>query len=63
MNLKPADIAQYLKKTNPAIKCFVVFGTNEGMIADYASQLAKSVCPDLNDAFRVVSFSIHLPTH
>lgn len=58
MNLKPADIAQYLKNPNPAIKCFVVFGTNEGMIADYTSQLAKSVCPDLNDAFRVVAFSM-----
>lgn len=58
MNLKPADIAQYLKKPNPAIKGFVIFGTNEGMVADYASQLAKSVCPDLNDAFRVVSFSM-----
>ena len=58
MNFKPADITQYLKNPTPAIKCFVVFGTNEGMIADYASQLAKSVCPDLNDAFRVVSFSM-----
>lgn len=58
MNFKPADITQYLKTPTPAIKCFVVFGTNEGMIADYASQLAKSVCPDLNDAFRVVSFSM-----
>ena len=28
------------------------------MIADYTSQLAKSVCPDLNDAFLVVAFSM-----
>lgn len=58
MEFKPADTAvnKYVKNPDPAIKCFVIFGTNEGMIADYTNQLAKAICPDLNDAFRVVTF-------
>lgn len=58
MNYKAADIAQYIKKPDNKIKCFVIFGTNEGMIADYANQIAKSICPDLTDAFCVVNLSM-----
>lgn len=58
MNYKATDIAQYIKKPDNKIKCFVIFGTNEGMITDYANQIAKSICPDLNDAFCVVNLSM-----
>ena len=58
MNFKDIDITKYLKTPDLGIKCFIIFGTNEGKIADYCSQLAKSVCLDLNDAFRVVNLSM-----
>ncbi len=60
MNFKPADIVQYLKQPNPDIKCVVIFGSNEGMIADYAKQFAQTVCPDLSDAFQVAQFSMDI---
>ena len=58
MNFKDVDIVKYLKYPDLGIKCVVIFGTNEGKIADYASQFAKTVCADLSDAFRVVSLSM-----
>lgn len=58
MNFKDVDITNYFKTPNASIKCVVIFGTNEGKIADYCSQFAKTVCPDLTDAFRVVSLSM-----
>lgn len=60
MNFKQTDIARYLKSPDKAIKCVVIFGTNEGMIADYTRQFAQTVCPDLNDAFQVVSLNMEV---
>lgn len=53
MNFKQTDIAKYLKSPDLSVKCVIIFGTNEGMIADYCRQFARTVCPDLNDAFQV----------
>ena len=58
MNFKTADITRYLKQPDIKIKCIVIFGTNEGMIADYTKQFAQTVCPDLNDAFKVAQLSM-----
>lgn len=58
MNYKPTDIAKYLKNPDLNIKCVVIFGSNEGMIADYAKQFAQTVCPDLNDAFQAVHLTM-----
>lgn len=58
MNFKPADIARYLKTPDLSVKCVVIFGSNEGMIADYSRQFAQTVCSDLNDAFQVVQLSM-----
>lgn len=58
MNFKDVDIAKYLKTPDSSIKCIIIFGTNEGKIAEYCSQFAKTVCPDLSDAFNVVNLNI-----
>lgn len=58
MNFKDIDIAKYLKNPDSGIKCIVIFGTNEGKIADYCSQFAKCICSDLNDAFRVINLNM-----
>ena len=58
MNFKDIDITKYLKTPDLNIKCVLIFGTNEGKIADYCSQFAKTVCQDLSDAFRVVNLSM-----
>ena len=53
MNYKQTDIEHFIKKADPNIKCVLLFGTNEGMIADLSKQVAEAVCSDLSDAFRV----------
>ena len=53
MNYKEPDIARFLKAPDQKIRCVVLFGTNEGMIADLAQKFALTVCSDLNDAFCV----------
>ena len=54
MNFRQQDIDKFLKTPDLGIKCVVIFGTNEGMIADLTRQFAQTACPDLSDAFRVV---------
>src|SRR5262249_18499385 len=39
---------------DPKVRAVLVYGNDEGLIAERAAQLAKSVCADLKDPFRVV---------
>lgn len=57
MNFKQEDVAKYIKNPSLKVKAFLVYGTNEGMIADVSKSLMKSVCADLNDAFKVVNLT------
>lgn len=54
MIFKQAQIDKYLKKNDPAIKAFVVYGSNEGLAAEYVKKLAATVSADLYDPFQVV---------
>jgi DNA polymerase-3 subunit delta len=47
----------FLKKPDPKIRAVVVYGNDDGLIAERAAQLAKTICPDLNDPFRVVDIA------
>lgn len=53
MNFKQADINRFFKTPDQNIRCVLLFGTNEGMIAELCDKFMKTVCDDLNDAFRV----------
>ena len=35
------------------MRCVLLFGSNEGMIADLSQKFMQTACEDLNDAFRV----------
>lgn len=58
MDFKEKDVARFLKAPDQNVRCVVLFGTNEGMIADLAQKFALTVCADLNDAFLVASFQM-----
>src|SRR5690349_18370949 len=47
----------FLKKPDPKIRGVVIYGNDEGLIAERAAQLAKTVCEDLKDPFRVVDIA------
>ena len=54
MIYKAAQIDKYLKKPEPNIKGFLVYGGNEGLVAEYVRKLILTVSKDLYDPFAVV---------
>jgi len=50
---KQAQIDRFVKKPDTALKCVVIYGTNDGLIAEYTKQFAQAITPDLDDAFQV----------
>lgn len=57
MIFKQAQLDNYLKKSSPEIKAFLLFGTNEGLISELCKKLALTVTPNLNDPFSAVNLS------
>lgn len=57
MIYKSAQIESYIKKPDDKIRAFLIYGSNEGLQRDTVKRLARSVCPDLNDAFRVAELA------
>lgn len=54
MIYKAAQIEKYLKKAEPNIKGFVIYGSNEGLVAEYVRKLILTISNDLYDPFAVV---------
>ncbi len=53
MIYKQAQIDKFLKRPDSAIRVVLIYGTNEGLVAEYVKGFTKSVCEDINDPFRV----------
>ena len=51
MIYKQAQIDKYLKKPEPQIKAFVVYGSNDGLVNEYVKKLVQTVSKDLYDPF------------
>ncbi len=51
---KQAQIEKYLKKPDDAVKCWIVYGANEGLVSEYVRKLTAAICPDIYDPFQVV---------
>ena len=54
MQFKQAQIDKYLKKPDDVLRCVVIYGSNEGLQAEYVKKFTAAICPDLYDPFRVV---------
>ncbi|UYN94894.1 MAG: DNA polymerase III subunit delta [Enhydrobacter sp.] len=54
MKIEPRQAEAFLKKPDPRIRAVVVYGNDDGLVAERAARLARSVCEDLKDPFRVV---------
>lgn len=57
MKIESRQADSFLKKPDPRIRAVVIYGNDEGLIAERAAQLARSVCEDLKDPFRVVDIA------
>ena len=57
MKIEPRNAEAFLRKPDPKIRGVVIYGNDDGLIGERAAQLAKTVCEDLKDPFRVVDIS------
>lgn len=58
MNFKPQQIDSFCRNPNLDIKCVILYGNNEGLIADLQKKCAKAVCENLDDAFRCCTLNM-----
>ncbi len=54
MKIEPRQVETFLRKPDPKIRGVVIYGNDDGLVAERALALAKTVCDDLKDPFRVV---------
>ncbi len=57
MKIEARQVEAFLKKPDPRIRGVVIYGNDDGLIAERAVALARTVCEDLNDPFRVVDIA------
>jgi len=54
VKIEPRNVNAFLKQPDPRIRGVVVYGDDDGLVSERATQLARTVCEDLKDPFRVV---------
>jgi DNA polymerase-3 subunit delta len=54
MKVSAASADRFVAKPDGKIRAIVIYGPDEGLVAERGKKAAQSVCPDLGDAFRVV---------
>jgi len=57
MKIEPRQVEAFLRKPDAKIRAVVLFGSDDGLIAERARRLAGTVCEDLKDPFRVVDIA------
>ena len=53
MIVKASDAERYIAKPPAGLVAALIFGPDQGLVRERAEALAKTIVPDLNDAFRV----------
>ncbi len=57
MKLQFRDIEPFVAKPNPVARVIVVYGPDQGLVAERAKTMAKTQVPDLNDPFNVAALT------
>jgi DNA polymerase-3 subunit delta len=63
MKIEPRQAEAFLKKPDPRIRGVVIYGNDDGLVAERAVALAKAICEDLGDPFRVVDIAGEVLKH
>jgi DNA polymerase III subunit delta len=53
MKIAPRRVAAFLARPDPEIRALLLYGSDAGLARERADGLARSVCPDLRDPFRI----------
>ena len=57
MKLAAGQIDGFLRRPGPQIRAVLLFGPDAGLVRERAEMLARSICPDLRDPFRVAELT------
>ena len=57
MRLPAQRVEAFLRRPDPEIRAVLLFGPDSGLVRERADTLARSVCPDLRDPFRVAELT------
>jgi DNA polymerase-3 subunit delta len=57
MKLPPARVAAFLRRPDPETRAILLYGPDAGLVRERAETLARGVCPDLRDPFRVAELA------
>jgi DNA polymerase-3 subunit delta len=57
VRISTARIPAFLQQPDPAIRAVLLYGPDAGLIRERADTLARTVCPDVKDPFRVADLS------
>lgn len=63
MKLAGARIAAFVKAPDAAMRAALVYGPDAGLVKERAERIARTICPDLGDAFRVAEIDADTLAH
>ena len=57
MKLAPARVEGFLRRPDPEIRAVLLYGPDAGLARERADSLARTICADLHDPFRVADLA------
>jgi DNA polymerase-3 subunit delta len=57
VKIEPRQAEAFLNKPDARVRAVVIYGNDDGLVAERAVRLARTVCGDLKDPFRVVDIA------
>lgn len=57
MKLPPARVDAFLRRPDPQIRAILFYGPDTGLVRERADTVARTICPELHDPFRVAELS------
>jgi DNA polymerase-3 subunit delta len=57
MKLPPARVDAFLRRPDPDIRTILFYGPDAGLVRERADAIARAICPELRDPFRVADLT------
>lgn len=57
MKLASSRVAGFLQHPDPDIRAVLLYGPDQGLVRERAAGLARAICPDLQDPFRIADLN------
>jgi len=57
VRIAPARLAAFLQRPDPAVRAVLLYGPDSGLVRERADTLARTVCADLSDPFRIADLN------